>query len=455
MPTEPPLPPADALSPEENLSPALGGGHRRLLPVENAPGLGGDAALAHLLEALHDDDPAIRERAAEALDGVTDERAVALLLEALRDDSASVRARAARALGSAGAGDQAVITALLGALHDSAPLVRQSAAEALGQTGDTGAVEALLDALNDPGIGVRQRAAEALGIIAARPPDSLDGEARAERVRIRIVNGLLSAMRATSYLVYLTVLRSIAAALVRIGEPVVPDLLAALRENNARVSTAAAEVLAQLYPGIADPVMKRGVVLALIETVSSPEAFVSLTAIRALASLAVREDALRKRVVDAILKLFDRTDASHQPPVVLPLPRRGGGRVGIPVAPQGGQYVRPDIAEALGRLGVQHPTTAEQVLPALIEAMDDVNSDVRRAGIRALGDVGAVYPHIAAAAVPALARRLADSSSRPFSPDAPIGDLAASALRRIGTPEAQQALARHAPPYPRRRERDE
>ena len=64
--------------------------------------------------------------AAESLGqvGVGNEAVVSALLEALHDADPAVRRRAAGSLGQVGVGNEAVVSALLEALHDADPDVR-------------------------------------------------------------------------------------------------------------------------------------------------------------------------------------------------------------------------------------------------------------------------------------------------------------------------------------------
>ncbi|MCI0661818.1 MAG: HEAT repeat domain-containing protein, partial [Acidobacteria bacterium] len=127
-------------------------------------------------QLLKSEDSNVRGRAAYSLGTIGGERAVAALLEALKDEYRDVRRHAAYSLGTFG-GERAV-AALLEALKDPESFVRGSAAYSLGTIGGERAVAALLEALKSEYRDVRGRAAAAL-----------------EQVKVELlVRGLQSAM---------------------------------------------------------------------------------------------------------------------------------------------------------------------------------------------------------------------------------------------------------------------
>jgi len=159
----------------------------------------GPAAVEPLIEALKDDNPCVRWRAARALGRIGDARSVEPLLAALERDEGddkcqnlggSLRSYATEALGvmgnvasaslvtALGHNDPAVragvaralglmrhpqgVDPLVTALKDGNATVRQSAAFALRDIGDARAVEPLMSALTDPNPSVKMAAANAL-----------------------------------------------------------------------------------------------------------------------------------------------------------------------------------------------------------------------------------------------------------------------------------------------------
>ena len=111
----------------------------------------------HVVVALKDDDPAMREIAAEQLGKIGDPYAVPFLIEALKDDESVVRENACLALGRIG--DKSVIQPLIKALKDKQGYVRKNAANALGMLKDPSTVEALVVATRDKQWFVRKDAA--------------------------------------------------------------------------------------------------------------------------------------------------------------------------------------------------------------------------------------------------------------------------------------------------------
>ncbi len=408
--------------------PALGGGRQETAARRAgraSPRLGGEAALLHALEALHDQDSVVRERAAEALGYLDDARAIASLIALLADPNTQVRRRAVWAL--ACAGDESAVPALAQALTDSDVQVRQYAAGALGRIGGAAAVDRLLEALArpEPNARVRERLVEALGHI---------GDPRA-------VPGLLTALRESNYLTYIVTLRrAITTALERIGQPAAPAMIKTLTDENPRAAAAAADVLGQLAAQFTDPCLRLQAIQALVEALRHDEPYVRRAAIRALGRAApgIGDEDMQAQVVQALLDLLQEGPLEPPaPPTIMLWTPQGPIRSDAREVPSSdtGLDLRSDAIEALGSL---HDPRA---VPVLIEAAQDADSDVRRAAVLALGQIGARRPAEAGQIIPALAARLSDAAARPFSREARLCDLAAEALRAIGTPEALEALA--------------
>jgi HEAT repeat protein len=128
----------------------------------------GDLSVEPLVRALNDQDAAVRKHAAFILGRMGDTRAVEPLIAALEDDNAT----AASVLGGLRHPD--VVPALGRALKEGGVLgVRPAAAAALGRLGDPAGVDLLVAALDDLSSFVRRNAAEALGKLrdgrAAKP----------------------------------------------------------------------------------------------------------------------------------------------------------------------------------------------------------------------------------------------------------------------------------------------
>src|SRR5947207_919878 len=126
-----------------DLSPALGGQAR---DESEAPRLGGDAALAHIFMAIQDADPAVRQRAIEALDGISVPQAITMLRQAMLNDADyAVRRRAALAL--ADSKDERAHRIMRERNNDEDETIWQRAITSLGKWHDPADIEALLDVL--------------------------------------------------------------------------------------------------------------------------------------------------------------------------------------------------------------------------------------------------------------------------------------------------------------------
>ncbi|MBK8020134.1 MAG: HEAT repeat domain-containing protein [Chloroflexi bacterium] len=104
--------------------------------------------------------PVVKVAAAEALGHLRDSRAVHPLIDALSDNDDAIRETAAEALGRIG--DSMAFDAVLVTLNDESEWVRRASAEALGAFGDARAVDALTNALSDESAMVQDAAFESL-----------------------------------------------------------------------------------------------------------------------------------------------------------------------------------------------------------------------------------------------------------------------------------------------------
>lgn len=150
--------------------------------------------------------------------------AVEPLMNALMNSNSGIVAGAVSVLGKLG--DHRAVPALIVILDKNDRATGIVAAEALGYLGDTESVEALIRTLNGTDSELQSGAARALGYI---------GDERA-------VSSLIEAMGSEDFS-----LRRIAIdALVGIGKPTIPYLSEALRHNERRVRSGAAECFMQM-----------------------------------------------------------------------------------------------------------------------------------------------------------------------------------------------------------------
>lgn len=124
---------------------------------------------SYWIDALVDEDPNARQRAASALaqGGPASEQAVPALIAALKDSNAQVRWGAAHALGEIGRRPDEVVPPLLTLLSSSSVSDRIWAATGVGLFGRDAkaAVPALVERLDDSDARVRSKSAWALGRI--------------------------------------------------------------------------------------------------------------------------------------------------------------------------------------------------------------------------------------------------------------------------------------------------
>src|SRR2546430_12075464 len=129
----------------------------------------GDDGVPALLEALRDDDWAVREQAAEALGSLKNERAIDPLIATLKDRDGAVRQAAVLALEKLR--DPRAVDGLIEALLDQT--VREEAARALKKIPDPRAVDGLLRGLASGNWIVKRPPAEGSGLIGDKR--ALDG----------------------------------------------------------------------------------------------------------------------------------------------------------------------------------------------------------------------------------------------------------------------------------------
>jgi len=124
------------------------------------------AAIPALCAALHDENPAIQDSAAQALGEIGGSEVVSALAEALSFPDEQVALRAAMALGRIR--HPSALQALSKALASGRIELRASATQALAEIGDAAAVEELCRALRDTAAAVRYTAAVGLSRVVMR-----------------------------------------------------------------------------------------------------------------------------------------------------------------------------------------------------------------------------------------------------------------------------------------------
>jgi HEAT repeat protein len=232
---------------------------------------GETGAIAPLISALGDEDPAIRGGAARTLADVGT-RAVPPLIDALQDPHMTLRGRSGAAEALGGIGDARAVEALLPLLDDREISVRRAAAQALGRLGDTRAAEPLVSALADHDADMRTAAAEALQQLAWRPEGTAAGAAYwvathqwDEAVRAAAVEPLIMALQDPDA----SVRKPAAEALGKLGDArAIAPLSGALGDSDIRVARAAARALVAMYSSGKLDEAQRARVLALRERIT-------------------------------------------------------------------------------------------------------------------------------------------------------------------------------------------
>jgi HEAT repeat protein len=163
-----------------------------------------------------------------------------------------------------------------------------------------------------------------------------------------------------------------------------------------------------------------------------PSPDVRQAAAASLGSIGVRLKAVADQLVPSLITALDdkaeavRLHAGMSLGYLGPVARRAAPRLLRQFKKERDGYVRSMMAAALGEIKADTP----EVAAALIEGLNDEDPEARKMSARSLGDIGPVTPDV----VPALIHVLADAHA----------DLEAwTALDKIGTPEAKEAVRKH------------
>jgi HEAT repeat protein len=284
------------------------------------------------------------------------------LVRTLRSPLPDIRARAARALGKLGWLARDAMPQLVNALNDADGTVRESAAQAIGQMGPE-VLTQLVRMLGHPDKYVRRNAVWSLGRMgpAARPAVAdlaaalKDADARTAAGAAQAIGSvgseaaeavpqLTEAMRGTN----IVLCRMAAKALSQIGRPALAALIAHLKHRDPFVRGEAALALGWIGPDALPAVP------ALIE------------AIRPSRPMAWKPD--------------PKPVSESAPTPTTPVTPAPGG-------PSPEETSRVYAAQALGRIG---PEGAGTAIPALQQATEDPNDQVREAARQSLRQVQGV-----------------------------------------------------------------
>jgi len=202
-------------------------------------------------------DEVLRERAVRALGRIRDPSTLGLLADALQDIHPLVRKAAAWSLGQVGR--RKAVEPLIAALGDPDEEVRSEAKEALVRIGSP-ALQPLVSAFKEGDAEVRIRAAEVIGLFYGSPDMEplvhafvlsaiKDGDAWS-RSRMATLLGEIGGSWAVKPLIealyFFNVREAAGKSLLKIGEPAVEPLMAALKHHHIPIRKAAAELLGRI-----------------------------------------------------------------------------------------------------------------------------------------------------------------------------------------------------------------
>jgi HEAT repeat protein len=447
------------------------------LRVQAAYALGGVGkeareALPMLERALTDKETAVRLFAARALWAVEPKIGVVLpvLTQALQKDAdAGQRARAAAILGSLGLRAQNAVPDLLDAVHDADKAVRIAAARALGDIGGPRA------RVTYPALSELTREDQSDETLRATAAEALKKIGRATRVDIDTLISALDNPKAryrASAAVSLwllnreakkavqalsqrlrdeneTVCTTAAFALAAIGPDAgaaVPELIAALEHKTEALHARAAYTLGEIGQAAAEAVPALNRLLAREDTETIATRFQAARALWAIAQqtkdiLPVLAEALKdedpdlnRQAAETLAKMAAKLPAADAA-LKQQLRERTVPHLIRLLSQEKADPVRTTAATTLGSLGLE----AQAAVPALMQALEEEDAELRGSAAEALGKIGAAETEAKAKPV---AARTAYSALLFFSkvdPHERVQRAANTALLKIGRPSGEDA----------------
>ncbi|MDE2507918.1 MAG: HEAT repeat domain-containing protein [Planctomycetota bacterium] len=322
-----------------------------------------------LIRKIQDDDPEVREVAAEELRKLGAKSAVTCLAELLKDPNPVVRGRAAYALSLPEIDARAAVPRLIAALDEQNPAALESIVDALAQIGSDAS-----DALPDMRINGPD---EPLQMIKGRPEagvalDKLNEAARDKNPRVR--RAACRALGETARLIVYRLLK-----LDANGKICLDQLSRAMGDPDAEVRAAAATTLGPIGVDAA-PYIPR-----LIELMSDPDKQVRLNAVFSLSQLDA--DRIMQKYSDVAILLNHGPDDWSSAPGPCPRPAGPVRKAIVPLLmaelQSGDSESWGRAADALGYLG----TDAEAATPILMQLWAD-DTDASASAALALARVG-------------------------------------------------------------------
>jgi HEAT repeat protein len=319
------------------------------------------------IAALKDEDWALREDAATLLGEFRDPRAVGPLLEALHDEDRAVRDAATGALRKIG---PAAVPALIAALQDPNGNVQEIAVAVLKDLPDPRAVEPFIGCLASKNWIVRMHAAKGLGAL---------GDARAVPALIPLLTDPVKAVRVDA-----------TDALARIGRPALASLLAALRHEAWILRLHACEALGKIGAEEAvDPLCRamlhdrdtavRQDAAKALGGIGSPHALEALTA-------ATRDLDVRPYAVEALGRTKDPRAVGTLIDVVTGKGRPANVRKVAVCGVESGEMDIEEMETQIFAIGGLAEIGDDRAIEPLIRALKDTR--LRTAAAEALGKMG-------------------------------------------------------------------
>jgi len=419
-----------------------------------ALGMIGPKAVPPLLEALGAPEAPVRQAAAEALawmgPSARAEAGPTLLATLDKESSPDVRAECIRSLSKLQSADEAFVSLLLRALGSDEETEKHEAVSALLllEPPESKTVPRLIERLQSKNAEVRRQAAYVLGrlgpsaqeavaplvAVVLEEPDPQPGEDPFLAALIQIGTPAVPALLASLEKVDVAALGKehwIITTLKEMGEPALPALMASLDSPTISVRVGATQAIRQMG------LLARRAEGPLMDHLDDPEAPVRAGAILGLISIgaplanlaprfeeALKDDApeVRRAAAVAFAEIGNKGE-DHAPALVAVLDDED-------------LKVQEEALRALGAIGPD----AKSAVPKLVAKLDHSDVAIRVEATRALGRIG---PD-AAAAVPALIRECAEGEEAlrlsALESLGRIGPAAASAL-----PQVQSQLTHETP----------
>ena len=362
-------------------------------------------AINALITGLQDQSRDVRLASAEALDEIGEpaKAAVPALMNALGDESNSVRRKMMSALGEMGSSARSAVPKLIELSKDKSDKTRLMAIDVLGSIGEIeGPIKnqitpVLIDALTDESDDVRREAAEELGDISATSSQAIsalmrglhdeEGEVRDEVIESlgQIGQPALSDLKKASIYGSDEMNLMIVQVTTRIGLPAVPLLNEMMKNLSDQIRYEIIDALGDI--GEDNPSAVASIEPVLISVLASQSEDIRRNAIEELGDIkASSRDSIRvlsHALLDPNRKM--RRAAAEALGEIGPSTQSTSAKLakllgGTTTSRDEDKDVRLEAVEALGKIG----TPTQVVVPALIKALNDPSSRVRRGAAKAL-----------------------------------------------------------------------